>query len=346
MTKTLSLYFILALLLTSCITVSVQTGTPPAPHFVTSTLPPTKMVTPRPTSTGLPALTTDIAIMKEFRPCANGAVLLEDVTVPDNSSVPAGQTFTKTWKFKNTGSCPWAGFTINYASGERMNAPASVPVPETAAGETVELSVDLTAPLDNGTFTTHFSLQNPTGEAIVIGAENTFYAKVIVGAGGVSAEDASAAVQSPSISPGMPAVSIGYINIYCKYNYSENAAYVQELAFLINQARGNAGLSALNPSALLTQAAQAHSIDMACNNFLGHDGSDGSRFGALVHTVGYPGSFQEIIAIGTPQNAMDQWYADPGHWEIVLNALATEMGIGYAYNANSNFGGYFTVDIH
>jgi len=43
---------------------------------------------------------------------------------------------------------------------------------------------------------------------------------------------------------------------------------------------------------------------------------------------------------------MDQWRADTGHWEIVLNAFATEMGIGYAYNAKSNFGGYFTVDLH
>jgi len=38
--------------------------------------------------------------------------------------------------------------------------------------------------------------------------------------------------------------------------------------------------------------------------------------------------------------------ADIGHWEIVLNALATEIGIGYAYNPNSDFGGYFTVDLH
>jgi uncharacterized protein YkwD len=41
---------------------------------------------------------------------------------------------------------------------------------------------------------------------------------------------------------------------------------------------------------------------------------------------------------------MDQWSADPGHREFVLNPFATEMSIGYAYNADSNFGGYFTVD--
>jgi uncharacterized protein YkwD len=345
MTKNIFLSF-LSLLMASCITVSVQTGTPPAPHFVTSTLPPTKIVTPHPTFTPAPALTTDVAIVTEFGQCKNGAVLLEDVTIPDNSNIPAGEIFTKTWKFKNTGTCPWAGYTIHYASGERMNSPTSVPVPETAAGGTVDLSIDLTAPTTEGAYTTHFSLQSATGESIAIGAEKTFYAKVIVGAGGTTAREQERLVQSPAISLGTSAISVGNIDIYCKYNYSENAAYVQELGYLINQARGNAGLSALNLNPLLTQAAQGHSIDMACNNFLSHEGSDGSSFGAFVRAAGYPFPFQEIIAIGTPQNAMDQWYADVGHWEIVLNALATEMGIGYAYNANSDFGGYFTVDLH
>ena len=317
------------------------TQTPSAPQFVTSTLPPTKIVMSQPTLTPSPTLTTDDSIVTQGVSCQNDAVLLEDVTFPDNSNVPAGKVFTKTWKFKNTGTCSWTGYTIRYASGERMNAPESVLIPETAAGGTVDLSIDLNAPASDGTYTTHFSLQSATGESIAIGTEGTFYAKIIVGAGG-----APVPAQSPSTSLGAPAISIGNINIYCRYNYSDNAAYVQELASLINQARGNAGLSALNLNSLLRQAAQVHSIDMACNNFLSHQGSDGSRFGALVQAVGYPNSFQEIIAIGTPQNAMDQWSADPGHWEIVLNAFATDMGIGYAYNANSDYGGYFTVDLH
>ncbi len=327
------------MLLTSCITVSVQTATPSAPHFVTATLPPTKEATPRPTRTPHPAPSTGTAAVTKSVKCKDGAALLEDVTIPDNSKVPAGKIFTKTWKFKNTGTCPWTGFTINYASGERMNAPASAPVSETVAGATVDISVDLTAPVSDGMYTTHFSLQNVAGDSIAIGAEKTFYVKVIVGAGG-----APAATRSSSTSPGTPAVSIGNINIYCKYSYSENSAYVQELASLINQARRNAGLPDLSLNPLLTQAAQGHSIDMACNNFLDHGGSDGSHIGALVREVGYTG-FTEIIAIGAPQNAMDQWAADAPHWDSVLDAGVTEMGIGYAYNASSAFGGYFTVDM-
>lgn len=262
------------------------------------------------------------------------------MTFPDYSNIPAGNGFTKTWKLKNTGTCPWVGYTIQYVSGEHMNAPGSAPVPETAAGGTVNVSVDLTAPPGDGTYTTHFSLHSAAGEPIDIGTEKTFYVKVVVGAGG-----APALTQSASVSQGTPVISIGNIIIYCRFGYSENAGYVQELTSLINQARGNAGVPALSLNPLLAQAAQGHSIDMACNNFLGHQGSDGSRFGGLVHALGISG-FSEIIAIGTPQNAMDQWAADPGHWEFVLNPLATEMGVGYAYNPNSDFGGYFTVDFH
>ncbi len=341
MAKPIVLSFLLSLAMTSCITVSMLTQTPSAPPFVTSTLPPTKVVTPRPAFTPSLVPTAEADRVSNLVPCKYGAVLLTDVTFPDNSHVPGGQIFTKTWKLKNTGTCPWEGFTIHYASGERMSALESAAMPETPAGGSVDLSVDLTSPARDGIYTTYFSMQSATGETIAIGTEKTFYVRVIVGEG-----SAPALAQPPSISPGVPAFSIGTISIYCKYSYSENANYVQELASLINQARGNASLPALDLNPLLTQAAQGHSIDMACNNFLGHEGSDGSRFGALVHATGYPNSFQEIIGIGTPNDAMDQWAADIGHWEIVLNALATEMGIGYAYSPDSNFGGYFTVDLH
>ncbi len=257
--------FLLALLLAGCITVSVETEAPTAPAFVTLTLPATRAVTPRPSETSLPARSTGTGTAA----CKDGAVLLEDVTIPDNTVVTAGKVFTKTWKFKNTGKCAWAGYTIQYASGERMNAPDSAPLPETAAGETVDISLDLTAPAGDGTYTTHFSLQNAAGEAVPIGIENTFYVKVIVGAGG-------APVSTQPLPPGTgaPAVTIGSINIYCKNSYSENGGYVQELASLINQARRQAGIPEVNLNPLLTQAAQGHSIDMACNNFLGHQGSD------------------------------------------------------------------------
>ena len=181
MTKNLIPLILLSLLLTSCITVSLQTNTPSAPLFVTATLPPTKVVTPRPTLTPAPTRTTGTPIATEVAiKCKDGAVLLEDVTIPDDSQVPGGKVFTKTWKFKNTGTCAWTGFTINYVTGERMSAPDSSPVPDTAAGETVDISIDLTAPTGDGSYETYFSLQNAKGDKLAIGTEKTFWVKVVV----------------------------------------------------------------------------------------------------------------------------------------------------------------------
>ena len=51
----------------------------------------------------------------------------------------------------------------------------------------------------------------------------------------------------------------------------------------------------------------------------------------------------EILAVGTPQDAMDQWRMDE-HWNYVLGSY-TLIGVGYAYNSCSDFGGYITVDL-
>jgi uncharacterized protein YkwD len=62
--------------------------------------------------------------------------------------------------------------------------------------------------------------------------------------------------------------------------------------------------------------------------------------------AGYaPSYFVEIIAVGLPQNAMSQWRNSAVHWQAVLDSNAADFGVGYAYNADSDYGGYFTVDM-
>jgi hypothetical protein len=70
-----------------------------------------------------------------------------DVTIPDNTPMNPGQTFTKTWKVRNTGSCAWdAGFKFAFTGGDNMQGvtyslPQSVP-----ANTDINISVDMTAP--------------------------------------------------------------------------------------------------------------------------------------------------------------------------------------------------------
>lgn len=330
------LFLFLILILTSCVKVSadaIPTRTPAPPLFVTSTLPPTKqaLILPTrvpPTSTPEPS-TTGTAFAVSPAACRDSAILVEDVTYPDNTRVNAGETFTKTWKLQNTGTCPWSGYTVAFVDGDRMNAPDSVPVPETPPKATVEVSVQLTAPSADKIYRGNFRLQNAAGETVPMGTESIFWVQVVVGTGGA----ANLA--------GTPIVSqIG------NCTYTVNEGYVQQLIELINQARAEVGRPALTVNAQLTAAAQGHSLDMACNDFLRHSGSDGSWIGDRLVNAGYTNPYYlEIIAIGLPQDAMNQWRNDPAHWEAVLNSRVTEIGVGYAYNKFSSFGGYWTVDM-
>ncbi len=333
MTKKLLVAILIPFLLCSCISITrYPDGSASQRNFVTATLAPTTTRWMPTASTVLPA-TTPSPVMRAsaYANCTNAAILLRDVTIPDNMQVKASETFTKTWEFQNTGTCTWTDYTMQFFSGESMNAPLSVPVMDTTPGGKVQVSVELSAPSADGTYTAAFTLNDAAGNAIPIGVEKSFWVKVVVG--------------NPVMVQTLPASSTGG-NPNCAY--SENAGYVSELVSLINQARAEAGLPVLSINSQLAQAAQSHSIDMACSNLLSHVGSDGSRWWERVNRTGYFSthgpSVAEILAIGTPQDAMNQWRSDPGHWEFIL-AANTELGIGYAYSSQSDYGGYFTVDL-
>jgi uncharacterized protein YkwD len=256
--------------------------------------------------------------------CTDGAILLRDATIQDDTHVNAGEKFTKTWEFQNTGTCPWTNYTIKFSSGDPMNAPLSTPIADTPPNGKVQVSVELTAPTADGKYTGYFTLLNSNGEVIPIGTQETFWVRFIVGA----------SVTPSVISGANPTPSGNCI-------HSGNASYVSEIISLINAARADAGLSALTANAQLATFAQHHAEDMAFNNLLSHDGTDGT-FSERMRNSSI-GMFSEILAIGTPQNAMEQWQRDE-HWDFVLNAGATQIGVGYAYNSCSDYGGYFTVD--
>jgi uncharacterized protein YkwD len=330
------LFLLIALILTSCVKVATETlptRTPAPPLFVTSTLPPTKpapLVPTRIPPTFTPeAATTGTAAATSPASCRDSAILAEDVTYPDNTRVDAGETFTKTWKLQNTGTCTWSGYTVVFVDGDRMGAPDSVPVPETPPKASVEVSVQLTAPSADKIYRGNFRLVNAAGETVPMGAESIFWVQVVVGSGGASNL------------AGTPIVSqVG------NCTYTVNDGYVQQLIQLINQARADVGRPALTVNPQLTAAAQGHSLDMACNDFLRHSGSDGSWIGDRLLNAGYTNPYYlEIIAIGLPQDAMNQWRSDPAHWEAVLNSRVTEIGVGYVYNKFSSYGGYWTVDM-
>jgi len=317
MIKKLTLVLLFLLLLTSCATVSRESPTSTPVAFATSALPTEVPPTVSPTAEPLPTNTAPA--------CENSAVLVEDVTYPDNTRLTAGEKFTKTWKLQNTGTCTWTGYTVAFVSGDKMEAPDSVSVPETEAKSNVEVSVDLVAPATDGAYTGNFELRDAEGESILLGTEPTFWVKIIVG------EEAD---------------PLGVEQRIGNCEYTGNPEYVQSLIDLINKTRGEAGLKTLTVNDKLTTAARAHSLDMACNStkFLEHSGSDGSWTGERLSKVGYTNTYYfELLAIGLPQDALNEWRRHENTWPAVIDPYVTEIGVGYVYSKLSTYGGYWTM---
>ena len=87
----------------------------------------------------------------------DGATFVSE-TIPDNTVMTPGQSFTKTWTLKNTGTTTWTtgatGYTLNYQSGDHMTTTGYLTLASTVApnGQTT-FSVALTAPTTPGTYT-------------------------------------------------------------------------------------------------------------------------------------------------------------------------------------------------
>jgi hypothetical protein len=114
--------------------------------------------------------------------CVDDSEFVEDVTVPDGTEFSPGETFTKTWRLRNDGTCTWTTAYMFYDiySGvpeTRISAPESINIPhEVAPGETVDLSVEMTAPDEPGEYTSPWRLANPGGGAF--GSQP--YVKIVV----------------------------------------------------------------------------------------------------------------------------------------------------------------------
>jgi uncharacterized protein YkwD len=117
---------------------------------------------------------------------------------------------------------------------------------------------------------------------------------------------------------------------------SRALAYEQQVLALANTERARAGCGPLRLDAALREAAQAHSQDMADNDYFSHTGSDGSSPWDRAAEAGYSDPSGENIAAGyqTPEDVMAAWMASAGHRANILNCDSREMGLGYVANSS------------
>ncbi|MQC27235.1 MAG: hypothetical protein DWG76_07290 [Chloroflexi bacterium] len=130
-----------------------NTAEPPAVVPTFTQTPGASTATLAPTAVTLPSSTP--------APIAcNAAQLVSDLTVADNSLFSTGAKFSKIWRIKNVGSCTWdSGYRIRFTDGTNLAEKSSYPLPAVVKpGESVDVSVDMTAPNKTGTFRSSWSL--------------------------------------------------------------------------------------------------------------------------------------------------------------------------------------------
>jgi uncharacterized protein YkwD len=290
--------------------------------------------TPTPTPTETTQVTAD---------CQEKAAFFGDITVPDGTFFNQGESFTKTWRFRNEGTCTWdSKYALVFASGDNMSAPLEVPFSETVSpGGLVDLSVDMKAPMGGGPHQSVWEFKNPAGMRFGVGAsgKDQFWAQISVR----YLDQNDQPQPDPSTLP-PPTTPAG-----C--NAQRNESFESQVVALIAQVRSQNGLNALVVNDKLTAAALAHSVDMACNDYVGHTGTDGSTWTDRITVQDYAYSYAtENIYVGfpefggTPDGAFNWWMNSQVHRDNILDPKVTEIGIGYVYTDNSSYGGYYTID--
>ena len=122
-------------------------------------------------------------------------------------------------------------------------------------------------------------------------------------------------------------------------NTSENG-FAQELLDLVNAERAKNGLSALElGDANLNAAAEKRADEVA--HTASHTRPDGTNCFSVLSECGVDEKGQgENIGWGeaTPEEVFESWMASESHRANILNPNATKMGVGYCFDANSDWG--------
>jgi hypothetical protein len=114
----------------------------------------------------------------------NRVEFVDDVTVQDGTEYGPGASFTKTWRLRNAGTCPWTSeYALVFVDGDQMGGPVEMPLPSAVAPESsFDLSVNLTAPQDSGSYQGNWQLRDPDGVIFGIGeeADESFWVQIVV----------------------------------------------------------------------------------------------------------------------------------------------------------------------
>lgn len=237
----------------------------------------------------------------------------EDETIPDGTQFTPGSNFTKTWRLTNEGSCTWTtDYDVVFVGGTSMNTPASQAISDKpiAPGESVVISMPVTAPNSAGTYRAEFKLRN--AEEVIFAfrnPEHSFWVEIQVRGDQLNLADSYCSAEWSNGTeklhcPGQPEDSTGFV--YSDHSpLLENGAKDDEIALWIGLPEANDSyLKATYPAMLIPANAKFTTVlgcmrgNSACDVEFSLNYQEGN--GAIQEVESwresYNGEFQKISA--------------------------------------------------
>ena len=161
------------------LTETAQITDSPAVQTITALPSPSKIpvsspeatISPSPTGIGdTPATQTPTPHVVPCNLAAPGRPFV-DITVPDGTRFKPGESFSKTWRLVNAGSCNWTNdYAISWFSGEVFGAVTEQKFgSEVRQGQSIDITVDMTAPMQPGIHQSNWKLHDASGVLFGIG---------------------------------------------------------------------------------------------------------------------------------------------------------------------------------
>jgi uncharacterized protein YkwD len=153
-----------------------------------------------------------------------------------------------------------------------------------------------------------------------------------------SSPEASAAPTAPPSATPSPTPSRSTASPTPAASITFDAQLEAQMIGLVNNVRKQARCPGVRAAGNLRSAARAHSADMATNNFVSHQGSDGSSPESRMRAAGVGNPLGENVAKGgDAEQVMRSWLRDRGARANLLDCSAKFIGVGVALKGRTPY---------
>jgi hypothetical protein len=96
----------------------------------------------------------------------NNLEFIQDVTIPDGTTISIGAAIDKQWLVNNIGTCNWdSTYRLKWISGDPLSATQEQILYPARAGTQATLRITFTAPTVEGTYESWWQAYSPDGVA-------------------------------------------------------------------------------------------------------------------------------------------------------------------------------------